>query len=363
MKVLFLTPYILSDPRTPGSSTDVRVYPLTEELEKHGVLCKFLNPSSSYILNPFKRYIFPYSLIDFFRLLYNYIGEFDVLFISRLSSSLIYLIEKKWKERKKVIFDVDDPLYLFTRKILGLKIRSPLFSHVEKVMKDSAAVIASSHSILSYTKNFNSNSFLIHTPINTVLFNPSVREKSGKFTIGWIGNACSHLVNLKMLYHPLMKLGKQYDIRFKIVSYLGCETVKRTFKEVEEFVEVNYGLDYWIPFKNLPKYVSDFDVLTSPLIKNPWFEGKSVIRVAAGMSMEIPVVASPVGEQKYIIKHGVNGFLARTEEEWYNYLKMLIEDDNLRRRIGREGRKTAEKELSLEINGKKLFEILQSIIP
>jgi len=77
--------------------------------------------------------------------------------------------------------------------------------------------------------------------------------------------------------------------------------------------------------------------------------------------MGIPVVASPVGEQKYVIKHGVNGFLARNEEEWYNYLRILIEDDDLRRRMGREGRKTAEKELSLEVNGERLYEIIKDI--
>jgi glycosyltransferase involved in cell wall biosynthesis len=80
------------------------------------------------------------------------------------------------------------------------------------------------------------------------------------------------------------------------------------------------------------------------------------------MAMGIPVVASPVGEQKYVVKHGVNGFFAKNEEEWYNYLKMLIEDDDLRRRMGREARKTAEKELSLEVNGKKLYKIIKRIV-
>jgi len=41
---------------------------------------------------------------------------------------------------------------------------------------------------------------------------------------------------------------------------------------------------------------------------------------------------------------------------------MLIEDDNLRRRIGKEGRKTAEKDLSLEVNGKKLYEIIKGVV-
>jgi len=59
---------------------------------------------------------------------------------------------------------------------------------------------------------------------------------------------------------------------------------------------------------------------------------------------------------------GLTVFLARNEKEWYNYLKMLIEDEDLRRRIGREGRKTAERELSLEVNGERLYKIIKAMV-
>jgi glycosyltransferase involved in cell wall biosynthesis len=72
----------------------------------------------------------------------------------------------------------------------------------------------------------------------------------------------------------------------------------------------------------------------------------------------IPVIASPVGEQKYVIKSGINGFLASTEEDWYKYLKLLIEDAHLRNVIGRSGRETAENSLSSVVSGKNLFEII-----
>jgi glycosyltransferase involved in cell wall biosynthesis len=41
------------------------------------------------------------------------------------------------------------------------------------------------------------------------------------------------------------------------------------------------------------------------------------------MALGIPVVASPVGEKKHVIRHGINGFLAGTEEDWYQYLRYL----------------------------------------
>jgi glycosyltransferase involved in cell wall biosynthesis len=360
MNVLFLTPYILGDPRTPGSSTDVRVYPLAQELKNRGVSFEFLNPPRSHILNPFNRFFLPCSVKDFLNTITRQRMAFDAFFISRASSIFVYLIRKR--VGSKVIFDLDDPLFLPSRKIDGFQVRSPLFGFIEKIMENSVAVTASSHYILEYAKSFNPDSFLIHTPIDTEKFSPLIRKKSGKFTVGWVGNASGSLMNLEMLRRPLMRIGKRYDIRFKIVSYLGDERVRNAFRKLERIVEVDYGLRQWVPLSELPKYICDFDVLASPFMKTLWFEGKSVVKIAFGMSMGIPIVSSPVGEQKYVTKHGSNGFLAKNPEDWYKYLKMLIEDEKLRCSMGKAGRETAEKELSSRVCGRKLLGIITRLM-
>ena len=346
--------------RTLGSSAEIRVLPFARELEKRGVSCEFLNPPQNYYLNPFNQFLFPTDFRDFLDLLANKKGEFDVLFLSRVSSIFVYLIQKR--AYSKVIFDLDDPLFLPSRKIGNFEVRSPAFACIERVMRNSEAVTASSHFILALSKNFNPATFLIHTPIDVETFAPSIMKKSEKFTIGWVGNASGSLENLEMIREPLLKIGKQYDIRFKLVSYLGDERVKNAFRRIEDYVEVDYGLKRWIPLSKMAEHVCDFDVFVSPFTKTPWFEGKSVVKVGIGMAMGIPVIASPVGEQKFVIKHGVNGFLAKTEEEWYKYLKMLIEDENLRDSIGASGRKTVEREMSFHVCGKKLFDVINAVI-
>jgi len=60
------------------------------------------------------------------------------------------------------------------------------------------------------------------------------------------------------------------------------------------------------------------------------------------MAAGIPCVASPVGVNDLIIKNGENGFLASSEGEWLRILKLLIDDKNLRQRLGQNGRKQAE---------------------
>src|SRR4029434_7091268 len=48
-----------------------------------------------------------------------------------------------------------------------------------------------------------------------------------------------------------------------------------------------------------------------------------------------PTVASPTGPYRRAIEHGRTGFLAASADDWYGYLRMLIEDPALRDRVGR----------------------------
>jgi glycosyltransferase involved in cell wall biosynthesis len=52
------------------------------------------------------------------------------------------------------------------------------------------------------------------------------------------------------------------------------------------------------------------------------------------MACGVATVMSNVGVNSDIIEHGKNGFLAQTEQEWINYLSILIENSDLRHKIG-----------------------------
>ena len=50
-------------------------------------------------------------------------------------------------------------------------------------------------------------------------------------------------------------------------------------------------------------------------------------------------VLSPVGVNEGLIEDGVNGFLARTNEEWVDKLSLLIDNTSLRATMGDKARK------------------------
>jgi len=64
------------------------------------------------------------------------------------------------------------------------------------------------------------------------------------------------------------------------------------------------------------------------------------------MACGLPVVASPVGMNRAVVRDGVNGFLADTPEQWRAALLTLRRDPALRARMGAAGRALVEAEFS-----------------
>src|SRR5690606_23469034 len=88
------------------------------------------------------------------------------------------------------------------------------------------------------------------------------------------------------------------------------------------------------------KDLSEFDIGIMPLPDTEWAKGKCGLKGLQYMALKIPTLMSPVGVNSKIIRHGVNGYLPGTKEEWVRDLSILIEDPITRQRVGEEGRLT-----------------------
>ena len=91
----------------------------------------------------------------------------------------------------------------------------------------------------------------------------------------------------------------------------------------------------WIGQKKgeIQKANHSFDVGLCPLLANEDNEARCSLKVLDYMAMELPVVIFNIGEHKYFVDHGMNGFLVNTTEDWIKYLTLLIKDEELRKRL------------------------------
>lgn len=103
------------------------------------------------------------------------------------------------------------------------------------------------------------------------------------------------------------------------------------------------------------------DIGIMPLADGPFERGKCGYKLIQYMACGLPVIASPVGVNREIVQHGVNGFLAETPEQWESAIAALIDDPALRARMGAAGRRRVEQTYALQVAGPLMAALLASV--
>jgi glycosyltransferase involved in cell wall biosynthesis len=106
--------------------------------------------------------------------------------------------------------------------------------------------------------------------------------------------------------------------------------------------------------------ISRFDIGIMPVPDEPFEQGKCGYKLIQYMACGKPVVASPVGANRDIVHHGVNGFVATSEAEWMDSLMTLCRDPATRDRMGKAGRARVEAQYALDVAAPRLHAILIS---
>lgn len=154
--------------------------------------------------------------------------------------------------------------------------------------------------------------------------------KDGKIRIGWMSSG-SHFADLPII-NPVMKeiLEKYPNVEFHFAGMTWDE------HRSERFIH-HKGSKNYLAF---PKWYAGIgiDIAVAPLKDNEFNRSKSNIKWMEAAMLEIPTVASDVAPYR-CIQHGTNGFLASNQVQWVKYLSLLIESEELRRKVGKEAKK------------------------
>jgi L-malate glycosyltransferase len=256
---------------------------------------------------------------------------------------------------KRVIYDIDD--LIFTMNYDHIKIS--FFQRMKGVkkpvvlMRKARYVIACTPKLeeIGKEKNKYGNAIDISSTFNTDRFVP-VTSYSRKETtvIGWTGTH-STLPYLELLQPVLARVAKLRKIKLIVIA-----NKEHAMKDVPtEFVPWNSETE-----------VADlhrFDIGVYPIPANEWSLGKSSLKALTYMAIAIPVVATAYGTNFRIMQDGVQGFLAKDEDEWVERLVQLVDDVELRRKLGLAGRKTVEDLFSVKANLPKYLQVFKTVIP
>lgn len=151
--------------------------------------------------------------------------------------------------------------------------------------------------------------------------------------LGWAGTTTHRVDIQEMRVGVLRALEQRPQARLVIIGDPGVYQVFKTLPAAQCTYRPG------VPFAQYPKLLAEFDILLAPLEDNAFNRAKSDLKLLEAGICGIPWVASPLPAYR---DWGVGGLFAATPDEWEQALLRLIDDADLRRRLGAEGRAQAE---------------------
>lgn len=267
-------------------------------------------------------------------------SNYNAVFLYRAASMVGPAWMEKFLQWRKIpiIFDFDDAIFLTDTSKANQHFGWAKFSgKTADICRLSTTVTVGNAFLADYAKKYNDRVTIVPTSIDTKHYQPFDKENetNGRIIVGWTGSSTSQY-HLEMFEPVLADLLKERDVEIRVVS-----------NREPSFKEISYIWRAWSPESEVEE-ISRIDVGIMPTPDDQWSRGKCALKALQYMSLGIPAVCTDMGANREVVKHGENGFLAKTPEDWLNSLKNLIDNKELRTRLGNEARRTVVENYSME---------------
>ena len=326
MKLLILT----NNPERASYRQRIGMY--LETLETHGIACT----TAVLPAGPLARYR-----------LFTKARDFDGVFLHKKGLNLFDAFNLR-RNCRRLIYNYDDAVMYSDKRPDRVSL-----SHLlpfRRTARLADMIIVGSPYLAAQSRQLNANVKVLPIGLDTEDYLAKQPDNSdGKIRLVWIGSA-STLAYLAELRPVLEQIGRTFNrVRLRIIG--------DTFFDLESMAVEK------IPWRRETRAVqlAAADIGLGPLPSNPFTEGKCSFKILEYACSGLPVVASPVGTNGVFVKEGVTGFLASDHTQWLARLSQLIEDEQLRVRMGQAGMAWS-KEFDVRVIGKKLAELIAGFL-
>jgi glycosyltransferase involved in cell wall biosynthesis len=280
--------------------------------------------------------------------------RYDAIYLFRTASIVGPAVLERFLSMlgRPVIFDFDDAIYL-----LHTTAANRYFGWLKFPGKTATICGLSSHVVVGnsyladYARQFNSQVSIIPSSVDVDRYQASseARNPDRRIVVGWTGSSTSQ-THLEWFTPVLWGLAAQREVEIRVIS--DREPV---------LPGVPYVWQGWSAASEVAD-MQPFDIGIMPMPDDQWARGKCSMKALLYMALGIPTICSAIGMNCEVIQHGENGLLARTNEEWLDGLKALIDDAALRQRLGAAGRRTIENQYSMRQCAAQFAKVVQEVM-
>jgi glycosyltransferase involved in cell wall biosynthesis len=246
-----------------------------------------------------------------------------------------------------IVFDLDEPIFLpYRSPTSGWASLLKVSRKTHALFRMATEIISINRIIGEYAARYNPAVTVVPNFVDVEHYHPAEPSDAGGGPV-WLAWSGSHTTmgNLRRILPALQRL--QQEVRAP-VRVVGTGSV--------ELPGIDYELRQWSAETEV-RDLQDCHVGLVPLTDLRWNRWKFYMKVVQYMAVGLPVVAQRMGSNPEVIQHGVNGFLVETQDEWYEALKTLVGDKELRRRMGTAARATAVDQYSTRAQMARVAEV------
>jgi glycosyltransferase involved in cell wall biosynthesis len=167
--------------------------------------------------------------------------------------------------------------------------------------------------------------------IDLDLYHYEPKPRTGSLVIQYHGSS-THFKDLmdSPFVEGLGQVLKEFpEVKFQTVG-MFLPQLKTRWGRQYAFKLGERDFDKWVPLWNK----LEADIVVAPLHDSEFSKSKSPIKYLENSAHYWPGVYQNIRQYKEVIKQGKTGFLASTSDDWYTYLKTLIQNPELRQQIG-----------------------------
>lgn len=242
-----------------------------------------------------------------------------------LLPELPFRIEERFLRGKRFVLNFDDDVWL---KYEG---RTNLEDKYDRLVASASGVICANDLLLERVSKRNPEAVKIPTAIDLDAFPPSP-EKFPRFTVAWIGTPVTYGY-LELHADALREMARTVDFELLVIAKKNLQT--------RALPGVSMRFEEWSAEKEAALLTRCHAGIMPLSADDAFAAGKSAFKLIQYLAAGLPAIASPVGENRAVLRSGETGFFASAPGEWAEALRQLADDESLREQLSANARRRA----------------------
>ncbi len=277
--------------------------------------------------------------------------DFDFIYVQKpILPAPFFNMEMRIAREAKMIFDFDDAIYL--KKPGGNLIAQlwPQSQRVNQICKRAHRIVVGNHHLAEFVRKSKIEPMVLPTVVDTDLFEKQSQHNRREQKIpvlGWVGSPTTS-PELNLVVPSLIDLHSKAAFVCRVIGGTPAAIPVRFPIEWR-----SWSLDGEVAA------IAHLDIGLAPMRDTPWNRGKCGLKILQYWAAGVPVVASPVGVYKQMIRDGENGMLAASREEWTEKILALLKNSSLRQKMIEGGKRTVVENYSVKAIAPKFLSIFE----